>query len=97
MSKGTLLKMNGSICNIPVTEVDVNGNMLPRQAHSNWLLIVNRNLEYKSHVVFEELRPALVLQFLELLKSHNHFCSDIESNPSNSPVDILGCQNDHLE
>ena len=35
MSKGTLLKMNGSICNIPVTEVDVNGNMLPRQAHSN--------------------------------------------------------------
>ena len=35
MSKGTLLKTNGSICNIPVTEVDVNGNMLPRQAHSN--------------------------------------------------------------
>ena len=94
MSKGTLLKTNGSICNIPVTEVDVNGNMLPRQAHSNWLLIVNRNLEYKSHEVFEELRPALVPQFLELL---NHFCSDIESNPTNSPVDMLGCQNDHLE
>ena len=34
------LKINGSICNIPVSEVDVNCNMLPRPVDSNGLIIV---------------------------------------------------------
>ena len=43
MSKGKSLKIvciKGSICNIPVSEVDVNCNMLPRPVDSNGLIIV---------------------------------------------------------
>ena len=55
MPKGKLLKMKGSICNIPLTEVNVNCNMLPRPVDSNGLFIVKlkRKLEYKGHVLFE--------------------------------------------
>ena len=38
MPKGKSLKIKGSICNIPVSEVDVNCNMLPRPADSNGLI-----------------------------------------------------------
>ena len=87
------------MCNIPVIKVDANYNMLPRQADSNGLLIVKfkRKLEYKGHIVFEQVRPALVLQFLEFLKSHSHLYSYIEINTNNIPVDVLGCQNEKLE
>ena len=69
MSKGKSLKMKGSICNIPVTEVNVNYNMLLRPADSNGLLIVKlkRKLVYKGHVVLVAVRLGLVLQFLEFL------------------------------
>ena len=40
MPKGKSLKIKGSICNIPVSEVDVNCNMLPRPVDSNGLIIV---------------------------------------------------------
>ena len=38
MPKGKSFKIKGSICNIPVSEVDVNCNMLPRPADSNGLI-----------------------------------------------------------
>ena len=74
MPKGKSLKMKGSICNIPVSEVDVNCNMLPRPADSNGLIIVKlkRKLEYKGHVIFEAVRADVVLQFLEFLRCHKH-------------------------
>lgn len=54
MPKEKLLKVKGSIYNIPVTEVDVNCKILPRLADSNGLLIVKlkRKLEYTdpSHI-----------------------------------------------
>ena len=70
MPKGESLKMKDSICNIPVTEVDVNCNTLLRLADSNVLRIVKlkRKLEHKRHVIFEAVRPALVVKFLEFLK-----------------------------
>ena len=40
MPKGKSLKMKGSICNTPVTEVDVNFDKLPRPGDSNLLLTV---------------------------------------------------------
>ena len=40
MPKVKSLKINGSICNIPVSEVDVNCNMLPRPSDKNGLIIV---------------------------------------------------------
>ena len=94
MPKGKSLKIKGSICNIPVSEVDVNCNMFPRPADSNGFIIVKlkRKLEYKGHVVFEAVRPNIVIQFLEFLRSHNNLYSGIEINPANNPVDILGLQ-----
>ena len=67
MPKEKLLKIKGSICNSPVSEVDVNCNILPRPADSNCLIIVKlkRKLECKGYVVFEAVRPDLVIQFLE--------------------------------
>ena len=53
---------------------------------------MKRKLEYKGHVVFEAVRPDLVILFLEFLRSHNDLYSDIEINPTNIPVDILGLQ-----
>ena len=70
MPLGKSLKIKGNICNIPISEVDVSCNMLPRPTDSNGLIIVKwkRKLEYKGHVVFEAVRPDLVMQFLELLR-----------------------------
>ena len=94
MPKGKSLKIKGSICNIPVSEIDVSCNMLPRPADSNGLIIVKlkRKLEYKGHAVFQAVRPDIVIQFLEFLRSQIDLYSDIEINPANIPVDILGLQ-----
>ena len=93
MPKGKSLKIKG-ICNIPIAEVDVNCSMLPRPAGSNGLIIVKLKwkLAYKGHVVFEAVRPDVVIQFLEFLRSHNDLYSDIEINPANIAVNILGLQ-----
>ena len=92
MPKGKSLKIKSSICNIPVSKVDVNCNMLPRPTNSNGLIIVilKRKLEYKGHVVFKAVRPYVVIQFLESLRSHHNLNLDTEINPGNIPVDVLG-------
>ena len=94
MSKGKSLKTKGSICNIPVAEVDVNCNMLPRSADSNGLIIVKLKgkLEFKGHVVFGAVRSDVVNQFLEFPRSHNDLYADKETNAANIPVDVLGLQ-----
>ena len=111
MPKGKLLKMKGIICNIPVNEVDVNCKSLPRPADSNSLLIVKlkHKLEYKLHVVFESVRLALVIQFLEFLKNHNHLIQinqrylrynnkqGIQINPDNISVDLPHSQSGNSE
>ena len=68
--------------------------MVPRPADSNGLIIIKlkRELEYKGHAVFEAVRPDVVIKFLELLRSHNDLYLDIEINPANIPVDIIGLQ-----
>ena len=80
MPKAKFLKMKDSMCNIPVTEVDENRNMLPRPADSNGLLLgkLKSKLKYKDYVEFEAVRSALVLQFLEFLKSHNQRLRSIQ-------------------
>ena len=61
--------------------------MLPRPADNNGLIIVKlkRKVECKGNVVFEAVRPDVVIQFLEFLRSHNDLYSDIEINPANIP------------
>ena len=92
--KGKSLKIKDSLCSIPVSEVDVNCNILPRPADSYAFIIVKlkRKLEYKGHAVFEAVRSDVVIQFLDFLRSHNDLYSDIDINPANIPVDILGLQ-----
>ena len=94
MPKRKSLKIKSSTCNIPLLEVGVNCNMLPRPSDSNGLIIakLKRKLEYKSHVVFEAVRPDVVIQFLQFLRSHNDLYSDIEINPAKIPLDILDFQ-----
>ena len=67
MPKGKSLKIKGSICNIPVSEFNVNCNILPIPADSNGLIIVKlkQKLEYKGHLVFEVIRPDVVIQLVE--------------------------------
>ena len=79
--KGKSLKIKGSICNISVSEVVVTGNILPRPTDSNCF-----------NIVFETVRPDIVIQCLEFLRSHNRLHSNIKIIPANIPVDILGLQ-----
>ena len=57
-------------------------NSLPRPADSNSLLIVQleRNAEYRSHVLSESVGPLLVQSFLKFLKHHNHLYSDTKKH-----------------
>ena len=71
MTKDKLLKLEGIICNIPVTEVDVNCKVLLRPVDSNGFFIVKlkRKLAYKCDGVIEVVRPTLVVQLLKFLMS----------------------------
>ena len=67
MPKRKSLKIKGSICNIPVSEFNVNCNILPIPTDSNGLIIVKlkQRMEYKGHLVFEVIRPDVVIQLVE--------------------------------
>ena len=68
---------------------------LPRPADSNDLLIVKlkRKVEYRSHVLFEPVRPVFVKRFLKYLKNHNYLYWDIEINMDNLALDLLDLNN----
>lgn len=100
MSKGKLVKVKGSLFNIPVNEVYDKCRWLPRPADSNGLLIVKikRKVEYRSRVLFEPVRPTtenikFVERFLKYLKNRNHLYSGIEINMDNLPLDLLDLNN----
>ena len=61
MPKGQSPKVKGSICNIPISEIDNNCNSLPRPAVGNGVIIVKlkRKAAYHGHVLFEPVRPRL--------------------------------------
>ena len=56
MPKGQSLKVKGSICNIPISEIGNNCKSLPRPAISNGVIVVKlkRKAEYRGHVLFEQ-------------------------------------------
>ena len=92
MPKGKLPKIKGSLCNITVYD---NCKSLSRPADSNGLLLVKlkRKAEYRSHVLFEPVRPLFVESFLKFLKHHNHLYSDIQINMENLPSNVLDFNN----
>ena len=52
MPKGQILKIKGTIFNIPVQKIETNCSILPRPPNSNGIVIVKltRKIEYKGHV-----------------------------------------------
>ena len=67
--KGKLPKIKGSVCNIPVIEIDDNCKLFPRPAYSDGLLIVKlkRKSQHPSHVLFEP--DHFLLEAFQVLKA----------------------------
>ena len=84
-------KVKGSICNIPISEIDNNCNSLPRPADSNGIIIVElkRKAAYRGHVLFDPVRPRLIESLLQYLKKHNHLHRNIEIVIENIPEELL--------
>ena len=91
MRKGQSPKVKGSICNIPISEIDNNCNSLPRPADSNGVIIVKLKTKaaYRGHVLFEPVRPRLIESLLQYLKKHNHLYRNIEIDIENIPEELL--------
>ena len=69
MPCGKMEKITGTICNVPVDNINVT-TLLPRTADSNGLGIVKskRKVEYGGHVLFEAVRPDFLRRVLSYLK-----------------------------
>ena len=91
MPKGQSPKVKGSVCNIPISEIENNCNSLPRPADSNGVIIVKlkRKVAYRGHVLFEPIRPRLIESLLQYLKKHNHLSRNIEIDIENIPEELL--------
>ena len=76
MPKGQSPKVKGSICNIPISEIDNNCNSLPRPADSNGVIIVKLK-RTAGHGLFEPVRPRLIESLLQYLKKHNDLYRNI--------------------
>ena len=74
MPYGQMEKITGTICKVPVDNIDVT-NLLPRTADSNGLVTVKlkRTVEYRGHVLFEAVRPNFLRRVLSYLKKKNIF------------------------
>ena len=75
---GKCENVTGTICNMTVDNINVT-NLLPRTVDSNRLLIVNlkRKVEYRGHVLFEEVRSGFLRRILSSLKKKKKNCKDI--------------------
>ena len=84
-------KVKGSICNIPISEIDNNCNSPPWPADSNGVIIVKlkRKAAYHGHALFEPVRPRLIESMLQYLKKHNHLYRNIEIDIENIPEELL--------
>ena len=89
--KGEFAKIKGNICNIPNEAANI-CNILPRPADSNGLIVVKlkRDLKYRGYVYFEPVRPNVICQALNYLKTHNKFYEDISIlGPSRKEIIIF--------
>ena len=75
MPKGQCPKIKGAICNVPIN-ADGISKVLPRGIDNNGVvqLCLKRRLNFKSHVLFEAVRPKVVHGVLDFLKKKiTHF------------------------
>ena len=85
MAKGQCPKIKVAICNVPTNADDI-CEVLPRGTDNNGVvqLCLKKRLNFKSHVLFEAVRPKLVYGVLDLLKK-KVLCYDIDINLDNIP------------
>ena len=78
------------MCKVPINTTDINSKF-PCQADSSGLVIVKikTKLAYRGHVYFEQVRPYIINQLLQYLKSNNEFYSDIEVDMSHIPSSLI--------
>ena len=91
MLKGQSPKVERSICNFLISEIDNNCDSLPRPAGSNGVIIVKpkRKAAYLGHVLFEPVRLRLIESLLQYLKKHDHLYRNIEIDIENIPEELL--------
>ena len=70
--KGEFAKVKDNICNIPIEAANI-CNIFPRPADSNRLTVVKlkQDLQYRVYVYFEPVRPNVIYQALNYLKTIN--------------------------
>ena len=95
MPKGQILKVKGSLCNVPVDTNEV-CKVLPRAADSTGIVMVKlkRKLMYNGHVLFEPVRPDKIKSVLAYLKQNNSFYHDVEINVHNIDSNLLSFDDD---
>ena len=88
--KGQQLKSKGSIINIPV-ECDTSCSMRPRPPTASGILMLKlkRKLDYRGHVYFQSIRPAMISQALSFLKANSHLYDKIGIDMANLPPELL--------
>ena len=76
--KGEFSKIKGTICNALFESADI-CNVLRRPANSKGLIAVKIkwDLKYRGYVYFESVRPFVIYQALDYLRSHNKFYKQI--------------------
>ena len=74
MPNGQCPKIKGEICNVPRNADDI-CKVLPRGTDNNGVvqLCLKKRLNFKSHVLFEDIRPKVVHGVLNFLKKMTHF------------------------
>ena len=90
MPKGQFPKIKGTICNIPV-KIESICETWPRTFNeSNMLFIkLKKKLSFKSHVFSESVRPELIFQILNYLKSVNPLYNNINIKHFSENTDDL--------
>ena len=86
MQKGQCLKIKGAICNVPINADDI-CKVLPRgmDNNGNVQLYLKKRLNFKSHILFEAVRPKVAHDVLDFLKKNNALYYDIDVNLDNIP------------
>ena len=88
MPSDQMLKIFGTICNVPVDTVEVT-DLLPHSADSNGIVYVKlkRKLEYHGQVLFEHVRPMSLERLLRFLKENNPlYCNIVVKTEKNTPT-----------
>ena len=86
MPKGQCPKIKSAICNVAINASDI-CKVLPRGMDNNGVvqLYPKKRLNFKSHVLFQAVRPKVVHGVLDLLKKNNALYYDIDINLDNIP------------